>query len=255
MSIRVICEPSVHLVGRQQVNVPELDRFLAYEGFGGFQSDATKAGEELVEVAGRTCYMSFGKPRPGGNAAYLKHILEAGHGSVLEHEVFNFLIAGVSRSLTHQLTRHRAGWSYSELSQRFVDGSNAAFVVPPEYLDRDNIDLYRLWYESCEASLNSYRTALRFSEEDGTASSTLPKKRIREAARSVLPECTETKIFVTVNARALRHFLEMRGSEHADAEICRLAHFIRGVLAKESPNIFGDYTVADGAIHTSHKKV
>ena len=82
------------------------------------------------KTAGRVCYMSFAKPRPGGNHAYLNHILEVGHGSVLEHAVWCLVITGVSRSLTHELVRHRAGFSYSQLSQRYVDESVAEYVEP-----------------------------------------------------------------------------------------------------------------------------
>ena len=74
--------------------------------------------------------MSFQRPRPGGNKAYIGHLLEVGHGSVLEHAVFNLLFTGVSRSLTHELVRHRAGFGFSQLSQRFVDESKCSFVEP-----------------------------------------------------------------------------------------------------------------------------
>jgi thymidylate synthase ThyX/5-methylcytosine-specific restriction endonuclease McrA len=109
--IKILREPAVYLVGRQTVSDPELDRFLADHGVS-WQTDTEVAGEHLAEVAGRICYMSFAKPRPGGNHAYLGHILEVGHGSVLEHAVWNFVFAGVSRTLTHELIRHRAGFGF-----------------------------------------------------------------------------------------------------------------------------------------------
>jgi flavin-dependent thymidylate synthase len=109
--IRVITEPAVYVVGKQTVDDAELNRFLADHGVS-WQSDSEIAGEVLTETAGRVCYMSFAKPRPGGNSAYLTHIKEVGHGSVLEHAVWNLLITGVSRSLTHELVRHRAGFGY-----------------------------------------------------------------------------------------------------------------------------------------------
>ncbi len=109
--IRVITEPSVYVLGRQTVDDAELDRFLADHGVS-WESDSEVAGEVLTETAGRVCYMSFAKPRPGGNAAYLTHIKEVGHGSVLEHAVWNLLLTGVSRSLTHELVRHRAGFGF-----------------------------------------------------------------------------------------------------------------------------------------------
>ena len=74
-----------------------IDRFLADHGVS-WQTDTEVAGEHLAEVAGRVCYMTFAKPRPGGNQAYLGHILEVGHGSVLEHAVWNFLFTGCSRA-------------------------------------------------------------------------------------------------------------------------------------------------------------
>src|ERR1700694_5176206 len=124
--MKIITEPSVYLVGRQAVDDGELSRFLADEGVESWQTDSSVGGEKLVETAGRLCYMSFAKPRPGGNKAYLGHILEVGHGSVLEHEVFNLIFTGVSRSFTHELVRHRAGFGYSQLSQRYVDESDVA---------------------------------------------------------------------------------------------------------------------------------
>ncbi len=111
VDIRILREPEVYLLGRQTVDEAELERFLRDHGVS-WQSDSEVAGEVLCETAGRTCYMSFLRPRPGGNAAYLSHIKESGHGSVLEHAVWNFLITGVSRSLTHELVRHRSGWGY-----------------------------------------------------------------------------------------------------------------------------------------------
>jgi len=118
--MRILRDPEVYLVGRQESHEAEVERFLADHGVA-WQTDTDVAAESLVEVAGRVCYMSFARPRPGGNHAYIKHILEVGHGSVLEHAVWNFLITGVSRSFTHELVRHRAGMGYSQLSQRYVD--------------------------------------------------------------------------------------------------------------------------------------
>jgi thymidylate synthase ThyX len=110
--IRVIGEPSVYLVGRQQVDQAVVDRFLADHGATTWQTDTEVAGEHLAEIGGRLCYMSFARPRPGGNKAYLDHILQVGHGSVLEHAVWNFIFTGISRACSHELVRHRAGFGY-----------------------------------------------------------------------------------------------------------------------------------------------
>src|SRR5438067_10400459 len=127
--MRIIREPAVYVLGKQVVNDAELERFLRDHGVS-WQTDNEVAAEVLTETAGRVCYLSFAKPRPGGNATYLHHIKEVGHGSVLEHAVWNFIITGVSRSMTHELVRHRAGFGFSQLSQRYVDESEASYVEP-----------------------------------------------------------------------------------------------------------------------------
>ena len=112
MDIRVITEPAVYVIGKQVVQADELERFLADHGVS-WKTDSDVPAEVMTETAGRVCYMSFAKPRPGGNAAYLHHIKEVGHGSVLEHGVWNLLLTGISRSLTHELVRHRASLAFS----------------------------------------------------------------------------------------------------------------------------------------------
>src|SRR5512147_556532 len=91
-------------------------------------------GERLAEFAGRLCYMSQGNPAKRSTRDYIENIKRQGHGSVLEHANYSILLEGVSRSLTHELVRHRAGFAYSQLSQRYVDESDAAFVIPPALL-------------------------------------------------------------------------------------------------------------------------
>ena len=258
--MRIIREPSVYLVGRQEVDAAEIERFLADHQVEMWETDTDVAGQKLCEVAGRLCYMSFAKPRPGGNASYLRHILEVGHGSVLEHAVFNFVITGVSRSFTHELVRHRAGFGYSQLSQRYVDESTADFIEPG--CIAEDPKLHAIWLEAIEKSHAAYcqlvdGLAQKFSD---VADKTLRRKMARQAARSVLPNATETKIFVTANARALRHFIELRANEHAEVEIRKVATRMLDILRKEAPAIFGDYeleALPDGtqAARTKHVKV
>ncbi len=257
--IRIIREPTVYLVGRQTVDDAELERFLADHGVS-WQTDTEVAGEHLVEVAGRTCYMSFVKPRPGGNKAYLSHILEVGHGSVLEHAVWNFLFVGISRTCTHELVRHRAGWAFSQLSQRYVDESVAEYVEPD--IIASDPELHRVWLEVIGQSHQAYVTLTQKLQEkfQNEPDRTLRRKLARQAARSVLPNATETKIFVTANARALRHFIEMRASRHAEVEIRKLAVQVLRIMQREAPHMFGDYELQplpDGTFEavTQHRKV
>jgi thymidylate synthase (FAD) len=257
--LRVLREPNVYLVGRQTVSDEELNRFLTDHGVN-WQSDTEVAGEYLAETAGRVCYMSFAKPRPGGNKTYLGHILEVGHGSVLEHAVWNFIFTGISRACTHELIRHRAGWGYSQLSQRFVDESVAEYVEPD--CIADDPELHQLWLEAVAQSHQAYvRLAEKLQEKfHGEPDRTLRRKLARQAARSVLPNATETKIFVTANARALRHFIELRASRHAEVEIRKLAVKVLQIMQQEAPNIFSDYQLVplpDGTFEavTPHRKV
>jgi thymidylate synthase (FAD) len=256
----IVREPRVYLVGRQTVDDSALDAFLADHEARHWSTDTTVAGEKLIEIAGRLCYLSFAKPRPGGNRAYVGHLLEVGHGSVLEHSVYNLIITGVSRSFTHELIRHRAGFGYSQLSQRFVDESECSFVEPDAIAAHP--ELHRVWLEAVRSCQRAYRElanglAAKFAD---IGDKTLRRKMAREAARSVLPNATETKIFVTANARALRHFIEMRADPAADAEIRKVAVAVLKLLQAESPNLFSDYTLVDlpgggQAATTPHRKV
>ncbi len=256
--MNILREPRVYLVGRQTLASQGVEQFLADAGTT-WTTDTAVGAEQLCEVAGRLCYMSFGKGRKT-NAEYLGHILESAHGSVLEHAVWNFIIAGVSRSFTHELVRHRAGFGYSQLSQRYVDESTTDFVEP-DCIAGDP-ELHTIWAESVQQSHAAYCRLVAglqrtfASEPDAT----LRRKLARQAARSVLPNATETRIFVTANGRAWRHFIEARANEYAEIEIRKVAIRILRILQQEAPALFGDYEVvqlADGSevAHTAHRKV
>jgi len=177
-------------------------------------------GQALAEFAGRACYQSWTKPNPATatNAGYLRHILEVGHLSVLEHGTVSMYLTGVSRSLTHELIRHRH-FSYSQLSQRYVPERDAAFVEPG--VIADDPALHQLFTDAADASLKAYTDLLEGLEKRfaDVPNATLRRKQARQAARAVLPNATETRIVVTGNYRAWRHFVAMRASEHADVEI------------------------------------
>ncbi|MEO8456205.1 MAG: FAD-dependent thymidylate synthase [Chloroflexota bacterium] len=238
----IIREPRIYVVGRQNVDRGELERFLGEYGMS-WETDTEIGGEQLVEAGGRLCYVSYGKGRKT-NAEYVTNIIESKHGSVLEHAVWNFIIAGVSRSFTHELIRHRAGWGYSQLSQRYVDESEANYVEPA--LIAADPELHALWQQTIETSHEAYvrltEALAKKLQEQGVAGTTR-RKMARESARSVLPNATETMIFVTANARALRHFIELRGSEGAEAEIRGVALEFLRIMQHEAPNLFADYKI------------
>jgi thymidylate synthase (FAD) len=215
-------------------------------------------GQALVEFAGRACYQSWSKPNPrtATNASYIKHIIDVGHFAVLEHASVSFYITGVSRSCSHELVRHRH-FSYSQLSQRFVPEDDASVVIPPGL--EDDPELQQIVLAAADASRAAYLDLLAKLEakleEQPTGSDrpappgVLRRKQARQAARAVLPNDTETRIVVTGNYRAWRHFIAMRASEHADVEIRRLAIACLRELTAVAPAVFADFDItvlADG---------
>ncbi|NEK86803.1 FAD-dependent thymidylate synthase [Blastococcus saxobsidens] len=209
-----------------------------------------EGGQALAEFAGRACYQSWDKPVPATatNAGYLRHILEVGHLSVLEHGSVTMYLTGISRSLAHELVRHRH-FSYSQLSQRWVPEHDAA-VVEPAVIAADP-ELHARFLAATEAAAAAYGALLEGLEQrlaDGP-NAVLRRKQARQAARAVLPNATETRIVVTGNYRAWRHFIAMRASEHADVEMRELAVACLRELQRVAGNVFGDFrmsALADG---------
>lgn len=179
--------------------------------------------EALPEIGGRVCYQSFGGGRTN-NAEYLANIIEKGHESVLEHAVVSLGFEGISRSLSHELVRHRH-LSPSQLSQRYC--RDIAFVVPPD-LPAEKIEE---WKSYCSFAQTGYLSLLGSSED---------KKTANAVARSLLPNCAETKMLVTGNLRAWRHFIKLRAARQAEAEIRRLAGVVYSTLMRIAPNAFPD---------------
>jgi thymidylate synthase (FAD) len=172
-----------------------------------------------------------------------------GHLSVLEHGTVTFYLSGVSRSFTHELIRHRH-FSYSQLSQRYVPGRDAA-VTEPEVIAQDP-ELHKTFVEATEAAARAYDDLLKGLEAKfaDLPQATARRKQARQAARSVLPNATETRIVVTGNYRAWRHFVTMRATEQADVEIRQLAVACLRELQRIAPNVFADFTIdrlADGS--------
>lgn len=200
-------------------------------------------GERLAEFAGRICYMSQKNPAGRSTREYLENIKRQGHGSVLEHANYTLLLEGVSRSLTHELIRHRAGFAYSQLSQRYVDESEARFVIPPAIVG--DATLEGAWRAQIESAQKSYVTLVeQLMERYGWVADKVHRRKMaREAARGVLPNSTETKIVVTANARAWRTMLELRSSEAAELEIRRLAVAVLRLLQAEAPAFFSDFEI------------
>lgn len=234
---RLYYEPKVTVLSRPAFTSPE---HLPVQ----WQGESTD-GERLAEFAGRLCYMSQHNPAGRATREYLENIKKQGHGSVLEHASYSLLLEGVSRSLTHELVRHRAGFAYSQLSQRYVDESAACFVVPPAIAGDEVLE--GAWRTQIDSAQNAYVALVaQLMERYGWVADRIHRRKMaREAARGVLPNSTETKIVVTGNARAWRTMLELRSSEGAELEIRRLAIAVLRILREEAPAFFSDFEIYD----------
>jgi flavin-dependent thymidylate synthase len=199
------------------------------------------------------CYASFGPRRTTNEnaAAYFERLTSAGHGSVLEHASFSFLLYGISRSVTHELVRHRAGVGFSQISQRYVSGAVLRFVERPEY--QEDEELHRLFEERADRAASEYETMaerLLGRQDEGYAMlsadyKTDARKKVQQTARSLLPNETEAPMVFTGNVRALRHIVEMRADAHAESEIRNLAVRIFLCLIRADPILFGDYSITE----------
>jgi thymidylate synthase (FAD) len=231
----LIREPRITLIARPQFLEPV---HLKVE-WKGQSSD----GERIAEYAGRLCYMSQRNPANRTTAEYLQNILKQGHGSVFEHSTYVLLIEGISRSCSHELVRHRAGFGYSQLSQRYVDESHAAFVVPPAILGDARLETdWRMQIEQAQTAYVAAVEALT-TKYEWVEDRVHRRKLAREAARSVLPNATEVKIVVSANVRAWRTMLELRLGEGAELEIRRMAVASLRILQEQAPALFADFEI------------
>ena len=245
----IITQPNVYLVTKPSVDWEQVAAFLDDEGVPGIP-DSIRAGKDesaaIAEISARLCYMSYGRGRRD-IADFINNLLHHKDGSVFEHINYGFVFTGVSRSLTHELVRHRAGFAYSQRSQRYVDESGGRFVAPPALADEADDEAASAFNAAIERASESYAALVDALQtaipREQFEYATDHRKAIRQAARAVLPNATETKIFVTANVRAWRHFVEMRGSAFADVEIRRLAIMVLEALQVEAPLLFGDFTI------------
>lgn len=250
-----LTEPKVHIIGctvmrpldawaKDHDLVPQLLDTQSPLGNIG----ASLSPVNLVEFMGRHCYRSWSKGR--GTQEYIENIIDEGHTSVMEHTTINFAISGVSRSLSHELVRHRVGVAISQESQRYVEAKDLNFVVPPLYLYESGGELMGPRIDSfiteCHGAQLAYAALM---DSMATGDTTLDKKRRTESARSVLGNAAETRLGWTVNMTALRHFFMKRGALGADLEIRRLACKMFNVVKRdESPfyMFFQDMDIAPG---------
>ena len=190
-----ITEPTVRLVSRTEVNWEAVSAFLEQEGVPPVP-ESIRAGEDesaaVVEISARVCYMSYGKGRRDIEE-FITNLLSKGDGSVFEHVNYGFMMTGVSRALTHELVRHRAGFAYSQRSQRFVNESDADFVIPPALAeDRPGTEKARGILENAiEDAQKTYRNLVselyKALPVDEFEAQTDRRKAVRQAAARCCP--------------------------------------------------------------------
>ena len=194
----------------------------------------------LIYAAFRQCYhagfvaemwpkLLSGQVGREAQADFVRKVLESGHDSPIEHASFTFAVEGISRACSHQIVRHRIA-SYSQQSQRYVDGSDMDFILPPAIA---KIPEARQRFEAFMTEVGSaYRDLKAILEAHGR------KDKAKEDARFVLPQASETKIVITMNCRALLHFFHLRCCLRAQWEIRALAEAMLDICKAELPAIF-----------------
>jgi len=269
-------EPGVAIVSMPQISLAQnvdamllgFDKELEFEKYTYDDSKRLEDGTQLCKFAGQLCYASFGPNRSLNSEAekYFTNIRSSGHGSVLEHANYSFLLWGIDRSVSHELVRHRAGMAYSQLSQRYVDGKVLRFVERPEWQDEG--ELHRMFEERIDSFADQYNYLAETLAKKQLGNYSIlssenkrgARKKVNQAARSVLPNETETILVATGNVRAIRHVIEMRANKHTDILIresaCRMYECINNV----APIMFNDYELVylpDGTrgIETECRKV
>jgi thymidylate synthase (FAD) len=200
--------------------------------------------EVLIAKAAKLCYSQVGIEQMNesmdseSTLKFIDMLMSMGHESPVEHVSFTFAVEGVSRSLTHQLVRHRIA-SYSQQSQRYVKLDQFEYVIPPEV--ENDARAKEVYIAAMESSQQAYNEIADLLKEKYAASGMKPgaaEKKAIEDARYVFPNACETKIIVTMNVRSLLNFFHHRCCNRAQWEIRELAFQMLKLVKQVSPAIF-----------------
>lgn len=251
-------EAEVYLIAKPLIKWNEIENFFSNNmELGGKEAwtefkQPMDDGAKLVEFCGRICYCSFGEKQGRKTTReYLSHIIESGHGSVLEHANYTFLFTDISRGVTHELIRHRAGFAFSQESTHFIDYSKNMKIHLP-------VEISEYW----EQYVALGKTAQMLYEQTYNSLRALgmKKKEACAACRGMLPIAIESKICVTANIRSWRHFMEIRGAIDNVPEIRLLALKVFRKFKTEEPLVLIGMEIkknenGDEYIWSQYKKV
>jgi thymidylate synthase (FAD) len=239
-----VVEPKAYLIadmGCLDATREYLDALGAKE----WQTPAAVASDNelLTEVAGRTCYKSFGTELNANltrvrddHMAYIGNILKTKHGSVLEHASSTVALVDVSRILTHELVRHRAGCAYSQESMRFVRMDDMGMFIPSCIKKDDHAR--HLFEDAVMKAEMAYAALVEHMITDGMDFN--KKKEITSAIRRIAPSGHSTNIVVTANHRAWRHLIELRTATGAEEEIRIVFHQVANLFYNKYPAFYQD---------------
>jgi len=241
--------PEVQLIGQTSMDYYGAMKFLE-DSYGGqqwfedrFQDDDLPVHEVLIELAGRLCYDSYSAE--GGNPnvtkvrkdriEYLSNLIKSGHGSVLEHAVFNFGIRNTSVVMTQELIRHRVGTAISQESGRYVRPTELLIVDTPYMQNPENRERMRWKFEQ---QWDDYMVEVLRHDWDNLPFS--EKKELTSELRGMLPMRRATNLVWSGNIRALRHIIDLRTSKHAEWEIRFVFSQVLDIMLEESIALFED---------------
>ncbi len=267
-------EPSVFLIAKTDVNYDTVSDWLSSIGAEEYNLPDKKKGQMgalLVQLAGKRCYMSY---EVGLNpniirirsdlAAFIDNILKVGHGSVLEHASYSFALENVSRVLTAELNRHRAGMAISEGSMRYIAFNDISYWIPESIRDSpgDSDEIHQAKVQTRELfdkafgqMEENYQLLLDIWGYTENVKTFSQKKKLTSLFRRIIGIGVASGGVWTGNLRALRHIFTMRCSPHAEEEICIVASMMLDEMIKAEPLIFADFQKVNGFWESKYFKV
>lgn len=244
--------PEVFILGETRVNQEGLNGFLQFLGVPEWKTDAASDAEKLCEVAGKLCYMSFStdlnknltKVGTRNNYDYLQNgIIKTKHGSVLEHSSVTLALMNVSRVVTHEIVRHRAGAAYSQVSGRYVRTDQIDMYLPSDIQDSEEAtEVFRQAVTQMENSLEELAKIFSIDEMRSPEQFGL-KKILTSAFRRLVGNGQANHIIASYNHRSLRHLIELRTDRHAEEEIRVVFSEVFKKVVQRYPAIYGDASV------------